>query len=493
MPDPHIFQVSELIQQVNRDLFRYHDIAVEGEVTNFTRSTAGHCYFSIRDSRAQLKVVLFAMNARGLRFKIENGLKVIVRGRPAIYEVKGDFQLTAVAVEPAGVGALQLAFEQLKARLLAEGLFDQARKKPMPRLPQRIAVVTSPTGAAIRDILNVLGRRFEGISLQIYPVRVQGPTAGREIAAALRNLTKWDLHDVILICRGGGSLEDLWPFNEEVVARAVAACTIPTISGVGHETDFTICDLVADLRAPTPSAAAEIVVRAKSEICMQIDHGIRRIRQIVEARVGNYRHELRHLASSDGLGRFPRRILHDRERLQRSRVLLYRTLDMQAKVMRRRLTAAAEPLARFPVRLAIRDRQQRVAHATARTTSAMTTRLAAERQKLRSTVGTLEAVSPLSVLARGYAIAFATSPGRRRPILDSASVSVGDSIDVQLRKGRLACTVDGKTIGIESTLPEAIADEGRPGSEAPVRRRSPRGPVARSLNLFAANDEDEPS
>ena len=225
---------------------------------------------------------------------------------------------------------------------------------------------------------------------------------------------------------------------------------------------------------------------------MQIDHGIRRIRQIVEARVGNYRHELRHLASSDGLGRFPRRILHDRERLQRSRVLLYRTLDMQAKVMRRRLTAAAEPLARFPARLAIRDRQQRVAHATARTTSAMTTRLAAERQKLRSTVGTLEAVSPLSVLARGYAIAFATSPGRRRPILDSASVSVGDSIDVQLRKGRLACTVDGKTIGIESTLPEAIADEGRPGSEAPVRRRSPRGPVARSLNLFAANDEDEP-
>jgi exodeoxyribonuclease VII large subunit len=491
MPDSHIFQVSELIQQVNRDLFRYNDIAVEGEVTNFTRSSAGHCYFSIKDSRAQLKVVLFAMNARALRFKIENGLKVIVRGRPAIYEAKGDFQLAAVAVEPAGLGALQLAFEQLKAKLLAEGLFDQARKKAVPRLPQRIAVVTSPTGAALRDILNVLGRRFEGISLQIYPVRVQGPTAGREIATALRNLSRWDLHDVILICRGGGSLEDLWPFNEEVVARALAACAIPTISGVGHETDFTICDLVADLRAPTPSAAAEIVVRAKSDICTQIDHGVRRIRQIVEGRVRNYRHELRHLASSDGLGRFPRRILQDRERLQRSRVLLYRTLDMQAKLMRRRLTAAVDPLARFPARLAIRDRQQRVSHIAERTTSAMTTRLTAERQRLRSMVGTLEAVSPLSVLARGYAIAFATTPGRRRPILDSATVSVGDAIDVQLRKGRLACTVDGKTIGIESTLPEAIADESRPEAPTSPRRRTAREAVPRTLDLFGSTDKEE--
>src|SRR5688500_7373161 len=169
-------------------------------------------------------------------------------------------------------------------------------------LPQRIAVVTSPTGAALRDILNVLGRRFEGLSLQIYPVRVQGATAGREIAAAVRNLSKWEMHDVVLIVRGGGSLEDLWAFNEEVVARAVAACTIPTISGVGHETDFTICDFVADVRAATPSAAAEIVIRAKDEICFQIDQTVRRIRQVVEGRVQRYRHELRHLASSDGIG-----------------------------------------------------------------------------------------------------------------------------------------------------------------------------------------------
>src|SRR5947207_6520061 len=297
----NVWTVSDLIRQLNLDLFRYNDIAVEGEVTNFMRSSAGHCYFSIKDARAQIRVVLFASNARFLRFRIENGLQLVVRGRLAVYDAKGDLQVNAVSVEPAGLGALQLAFEQLKQRLAEEGLFDAARKKAIPMLPQRIAVVTSPTGAAIRDILNILGRRHEGLNLQIYPVRVQGATAAREIATAIRHLSRWQLHDVVLICRGGGSLEDLWAFNEEVVARAIAACTIPTISGIGHETDFTISDLVADLRAPTPSAAAEIVVRAKSELCAQVEHDVRRIRHIVESRLTSRR-----------------------ERLNRQRVMLYR-------------------------------------------------------------------------------------------------------------------------------------------------------------------------
>src|SRR5438874_6313790 len=312
MPD-RVWKVGELIRQVNLDFFRYHDISVEGEVSNFTRSSAGHCYFSIKDARAQMRVVLFDSQARFLRFRIENGLQLIVRGRLNIYEQKGEFQLTAVSAEPAGLGALQLAFEQLKKRLAEEGLFDVARKKPIPALPQRIAIVTSTTGAAIRDILHVLGRRFDGLSLQIYPVRVQGTAAAKEIATAIRHLARWQFHDVMLICRGGGSLEDLWPFNEEIVARAIAECPIPTISGVGHETDFTICDLVADLRAPTPSAAAEIVIRAKSEICRQVDHDVRRIRHVLEMRVRNYRHEWRHLSSSDRLGMLPRRIAAQRE------------------------------------------------------------------------------------------------------------------------------------------------------------------------------------
>ncbi len=235
---------------------------------------------------------------------------------------------------------------------------------------------------------------------------------------------------MVLICRGGGSLEDLWPFNEEIVARAVAGCVLPTISGVGHETDFTICDLVADLRAPTPSAAAEIVIRAKAEISAQVDSFTRRIRGIVETRVRQVRHELRHLASSDGLGLLPRRIAARRERLDRGRVALYRVLEARARTLRRRLQACQEPLARVPAR-------------TGR-----------ERQRLQSLAAHLEAVSPLSVLSRGYAIAFSRVKNRRKPILDSSRVKVGDPIEVQLKRGALQCTVDGQTLGIESVWPE---------------------------------------
>lgn len=433
MPQSPI-SVSELLRQLNIDLFRYNDVAVEGEVTNFTRSAAGHSYFSIKDSRASLRVVLFATNARFLRFRIENGLQLIVRGKLAVYEARGELQLNAVSAEPAGIGALQLAFEQLKARLAEEGLFDAARKRAIPMLPQRIAVVTSPTGAAIRDVLNVLGRRFEGLAVQIFPVRVQGATAAKELAAAVRHLSRWKQHDVILICRGGGSLEDLQAFNEEIVARAIAECEVPTISGVGHETDFTICDFVADLRAPTPSAAAEIVIRAKSEICGQIDHMTARVRSLVESRVRGYRHELRHLSSSDRLGLVPRRITAARERLERRRVMLYRMLDAQAKSLRRRLAACDEPLARHPAR--VRSR----------------------RQGLAQVVATLQAVSPLSVLSRGYAIAFSRTRRGRKPVLDSMQVQVGEPIEVQLKKGRLECTVDARTMGLESVWPE-IASE----------------------------------
>jgi exodeoxyribonuclease VII large subunit len=425
-----VWQVSELIRQINVDLYRYNDISVEGEATNVVRSAAGHIYFSIKDSRAQMRVVLFATNARFLRFRIENGLQLVVRGRLTLYEAKGEFQLNAVAVEPAGLGALQLAFEQLKKQLADEGLFDPARKKPIPMLPQRIAIVTSPTGAAIRDVLNVLGRRFEGLHVQVYPVRVQGRDASREITVAIRHLSRWQLHDVVLICRGGGSLEDLWAFNEESVARAVAACSIPTISAIGHETDFTICDFVADLRAPTPSAAAEIVIRAKSEICTQVDHMTRRVRHVVESRVRNYRHELRHLASSDRLGLLPRRIALRRERLNRSRVTLFRMLEARARSMRSRLAAVNAPLLRFPS-LVVR-----------------------ERERLRSTAATLSAVSPLSVLSRGYAIAFSrTKRGKRKPIQDANAVMVGEPIEVQLKKGRIECTVDAKTMGLETVWP----------------------------------------
>lgn len=435
MGEPTPYSVSELIKQINLDLYRYNDVSVEGEVTNFVRSAAGHMYFTLKDARAQIRIVFFVGHARLLRFRIENGLQLIVRGRLTIYEQKGEFQLNAVAAEPAGLGALQLAFEQLKKRLAEEGLFDPARKKPIPMLPQRIAIVTSPTGAAIRDILHVLDRRFGNLELQIYPVRVQGANAAREIATAVKHLSRWKLHDVVLICRGGGSLEDLWAFNEEAVARAVASCEIPTISGVGHETDFTICDFVADLRAPTPSAAAEIVIRAKSEICTQVDHMVRRVRHVLEERVRNYRHELRHLSSSDRLGIVVRRVAATRERLERRRLALYRLLDARAKLLRRRLVRCDEPLSRYPPRI---ER---------------------ERQRLLSTMATLQAVSPLSVLSRGYAIAFSRTKRGRKPILDSTQVHVGEHIEVQLKRGRLNATVDSRTLGVESLWPEAMNEE----------------------------------
>src|SRR5262249_37723169 len=238
-------------------------------------------------------------------------------------------------------------------------------------------------------------------------VRVQGATAAREIATAIRHLSRWQMHDVVLICRGGGSLEDLWPFNEEIVARAIAACPIPTITGIGHETDFTIADLVADVRAPTPSAAAEMVIRAKSEICRQVESDIRRMRHIIASRV-----------------------IARRERLHRRRVSLYRTLESRARSLRLRFNATRDPLARFPVRVA------------------------RERHQLEAIVATLTAVSPLSVLSRGYAIAFSRKRNRRKPILDSAAVTVGDPIEVQLKKGRLECTVDAKTMGVESLWPD---------------------------------------
>ena len=458
MAERSVLQVSQLLRSVNAELATsFREVWVEGEVTNLTRSGAGHHYFSIKDEGAQLQVVLFGMWARQLRFRIENGLKVLVRGRLNVYEARGAFQLMADTAEPAGIGALQLAFEQLKTKLSAEGLFDAQRKKPIPMLPQRIAVVTSPTGAVIRDILTVLGRRFEGLAIHIYPVRVQGAIAAKEIAAAIRDLSRWNRHDVILICRGGGSIEDLWPFNEEIVARAIAECSIPTISGVGHEVDFTISDFVADLRAPTPSAAAEIVVKAKSEICDQIDHSVRRIRHTLETRVRHYRSEVRHLGSSDRLGRFPARIRDLRNTLQADRVSLYRLLESQSRSMRRRLNACTEPLARFPSRLALVDRKRFLTMMSARAGIAARASASRARRHLESITGTLQAVSPLSVLSRGYAIAFSLRRGRR-PILDATAMAIGERIEVQVKRGTMRCTVDAKTLGVESLWPVPAAE-----------------------------------
>jgi exodeoxyribonuclease VII large subunit len=244
----------------------YADIWVEGEISNFRAHDSGHLYFTLKDQNAQIRVVMFRSSARLLRFRPENGMQIVVRGRVTIYEDRGEMQISAEYLEPKGAGALQIAFEQLKAKLEAEGLFDAARKKPIPTLPQRIGIVTSPQAAALRDILNILQRRHHSANVLIFPAQVQGESAAREVIAGVRYFNQTKSVEVIIVARGGGSAEDLAAFNHEELARTIAASEIPIVSAIGHETDFTIIDFVADLRAPTPSAAAELVIRSRQEI-----------------------------------------------------------------------------------------------------------------------------------------------------------------------------------------------------------------------------------
>src|ERR1700756_1070062 len=266
-PPRKIYAVRELVAAVRTRVEQsFTDVYLEGEISNYRPAESGHLYFTLKDPSAQLRVVMWRTQARLLRFRPENGLQVTARGRVTVYDERGDLQFQAEYLEPQGAGALQIAFEQLKARLAAEGLFDPARKKPIPALPRRIGLVTSPRGAAIQDILNILRRRHESVNVLIFPAQVQGEAAAAEVSSGVRFFNRANNVDVILVARGGGSLEDLAAFNDETLARTVAGSRIPVISAVGHETDFTIVDFVSDLRAPTPSAAAELVIRSRQEV-----------------------------------------------------------------------------------------------------------------------------------------------------------------------------------------------------------------------------------
>ncbi|MBS1842699.1 MAG: exodeoxyribonuclease VII large subunit, partial [Acidobacteria bacterium] len=265
-PTRRALTVSELTARI-RDLLtkNFTELSVEGEISNCREAQSGHLYFTLKDERAQIRCVWFKQDRRGLKFRVEDGLKVTLRGGISVYEQRGEYQIYVESMEPLGLGALQLAFDQLKKRLEAEGLFDPKHKKPLPLLPSRIGLITSPKGAAVRDVVRILRRRFHNVHLTVFPVRVQGEGSAEEIVRALRFFNQRKMVDVLIVARGGGSIEDLWSFNEEIVARAIFDSEIPVISGVGHETDFTIADFVADLRASTPSAAAELVVQTRSQ------------------------------------------------------------------------------------------------------------------------------------------------------------------------------------------------------------------------------------
>jgi exodeoxyribonuclease VII large subunit len=431
--------VRDLVAAVRTNLEReYGDVWVEGEISNFRAHDSGHLYFTLKDRNAQIRVVMFRSSARLLRFRPEDGLQVVVRGRVTIYEDRGELQVSAEYVEPKGAGALQIAFEQLKAKLEAEGLFDSARKKPIPTLPARIGIVTSPQAAALRDILNILRRRHDTASVLIFPAQVQGEAAALEVTAGVRYFNKARNVDVIIVARGGGSAEDLAAFNHEGLARAVAASEIPVISAVGHETDFTILDFVADLRAPTPSAAAELVIRSRLEVEEQLEGLDRRLEKATRYHLLMARQNLTELARHGAFARMMD-LIHRRE--QRLDDLVNRLAHGQRDIFekqRRRFEALSAAVRHYDVRRVLAGMKKDLDARTTATVSAARNLLLERRVRVERMVTALSALSPLAILERGYALVFDASGTLLK---DAEKVKAGDEISARLAKGMLGATV----------------------------------------------------
>src|SRR5499425_1338370 len=350
-PTRTVLTVSELTARI-RDLLarNFTDIFVQGEISNCREAQSGHIYFTLKDDRAQVRCVFFKQQQRGIKFRPEDGLQVTVRGTISVYEQRGEYQIYVEKIEPVGLGALQLAFDQLKKRLEAEGLFDAARKKPLPLLPSRIGLITSPSGAAVRDVVRILTRRFPNVHLTVFPVRVQGEGAAQEVVKALKFFNAKKFVDVLMLVRGGGSLEDLWAFNEEIVARAIFDSQIPIISGIGHETDFTIADFVADVRASTPSAAAELVLQTRREFDKHVADLRESLEGLVRYRLLEWSRRVHELAGRRGFRR-PLDLL--RQRRQRADELTSRlALGLKARLeqSRKRFTVAHLGIARVDFR-----------------------------------------------------------------------------------------------------------------------------------------------
>jgi exodeoxyribonuclease VII large subunit len=440
-PPRRIWTVAELVSAVRTELERaYADVFVEGEISNFRPAESGHLYFSLKDNGAQLRVVMFRSQARLLRFRPENGLQVIARGRITVYEARGELQLSAEYLEPKGAGALQLAFEQLKARLGAEGLFDAARKKPIPELPRRVGVVTSPRGAALQDILNILRRRHESVHVLIFPAQVQGESAPAEVSAGVRYFNRAGNVDVIIVARGGGSLEDLAAFNDEGLARAIAASRLPVVSAVGHETDFTISDFVADLRAPTPSAAAELVIRSKQELEERVADLRQRLGRAARYQSLMARQSLVRLAQHGAFARVREFINRRQQRLDDS---LYRLATAHRELLRRqaqRLEAVAARVLRQDPRHQLASVRQRLRERSGALAFAIHALVLQRRARLGQLTTPLQALSPLHVLERGYAVVFDAGGALLK---DVAQVKPGDGIQARLARGTIRAKVTG--------------------------------------------------
>jgi len=442
-PAREVVSVSELTNRIRAVLESTHgEVWVEGEIANSRLWKTGHLYFTLRDEHAQLKAVMFRSAVRALRFTPEDGLRVIARGRVTVYEPKGEYQIVCEQLQPQGVGALQVAFDQLKRTLKADGLFEASRKRPLPLLPRQIGVVTSLNGAALRDILKVLARRHPTAHVVICPVRVQGDGAADQIARGIDQLSRQEEVDVIIVGRGGGSLEDLWAFNEEPVARAIATAAVPVISAVGHEIDVTISDMVADVRAATPSAAAEIVVAGRDELVGRVDRFEDRLRATVRDTIRRLLTRVLELDRRPGLAGWPARVaVRGRHTAELTHSLTRTALSRLAALERRLRTAqfgleAHEPGRRLEVS------RTRLVVAGERLGAAIVQRRQRLEGRLGDLTGRLEALSPLGVLARGYAVCW--NANRTAIVRDASAVSVGDDVAITLHQGQLTCTVTAK-------------------------------------------------
>jgi exodeoxyribonuclease VII large subunit len=441
-PERRVWKVRDLVAAVRSHIEReYSDAWVEGEISNFRAPESGHLYFTLKDGNAQIRVVMFRSSARLLRFRPADGLQVVVRGRVTVYEDRGELQISAEYIEPKGAGSLQLAFEQLKSKLEAEGLFAGERKKAIPVLPGRIGIVTSAQAAALRDILNVLERRHHSVNVLIYPAQVQGESASHEVTAGVRYFNQHDNVDVIIVARGGGSVEDLAAFNDEALARMVAASEIPVISAVGHETDFTIVDFVADLRAPTPSAAAELVIRSRQEI---EDHAAalhERLARAMRYRLLIGRQALTELAQHGAFGRMMELI---RQRQQKVDDLTHRMELSERNLlerMRRRWEIISAAVRHYDLRLVLSGMRKELESGTAALASIMRNVLLQHRVRSERLQTALGSLSPLAILERGYALVF-DSEGKL--LKDVRGVNVGEEISARLAHGQIHAAVTKK-------------------------------------------------
>lgn len=436
------FTVSQLTDAIKAALNEeFTDIWVAGEVSGTKAAASGHIYFTLKDREAQIRCACFARTARFLRFRPQDGIQVVVRGRIDVYAPRGEYQLLVDALEPRGFGALQAAFEELKKKLAAEGLFDAQRKRPIPAYPRRIGIVTSPSGAVIQDMLKILTRRFPGLHIRLYPAQVQGEGSVEQLVRGIDYFSRTAWPDVVILARGGGSVEDLWSFNEEAVARAVAGCSVPVVCAVGHETDFTIADFVADLRAPTPSAAAELVVGTRQQIVERLEGLNAHLRQAVRYRLAMAQRRARELGV-ERLGGDLHRMIG--KRMQRVDELEGRGREVVRGALegrKRRLAALESRLARMDVRLRLAEGKRRLEAAVAQLEQRMRWLMAAARRRLDPLGAHLHQLSPLRILDRGYAL---VQQPDGELIKDAGQVRVKQELRVRLAKGELDVRVARK-------------------------------------------------